>query len=390
MKRLLLSAAITLTAFAAFADLAGDGYYRVQHAVTKRYAYLRNNKGSVDVGRGTADVKALKLFMDPELMISDPSCVFYIDCVKGEGSRIVSVDIAGQGTSLYSFFSAYVDIITGKKVDGQQTYYASASIGSFTKYLGDLEDDLSEDEGYADVDAKGDDRLWYIHPMDAASQDSYFGIKPTLTAGGKYYHPFYASFPFQAHSAGIKAYVVSKVDTWNKAVALREVKGTVPPGTPVIIECSNPLATDNRLDIGGTAPGIGDNRLKGVYFNNTKPLRHQNQTPYDRKTMRILTVKDGKLAFVTSDIQYLPANQAYLTLSGDKECAVESYQALPEEEYEELYGAVETISLDSTVDVYSLDGRLVKSGITREEASSLGKGMYVLRSGSSMEKLLIP
>ena len=132
MKKLLLSAAIALTAFSALADLQGNGYYRVQNAMTKRYAYLLDNKGSLDEGRGTADVKALKLFLDPERMISDPATVFYIDCVGSLSSNIVECDISAQGTSLYSFFHAYLNIMTGKKIDGIQSYYAYAKKSGFT------------------------------------------------------------------------------------------------------------------------------------------------------------------------------------------------------------------------------------------------------------------
>ena len=389
MKKLLLTAAISLTAISAFADLQGDGYYRVQNAITKRYAYLLDNRGSIDKGRGTADVKAMKLFMDAEAMKSDPATVFYIDCVSGEGTRSVTSNIKGQGTGLYDFFGEYVKIITGKQVDGEQSYYASASIGSFTKYLGDREHSLYEEEGYPDVDATGDWRLWYIHPMDAASDDCYFGVLPTLTAGGKYYKPFYASFPFTPKSDGMKVYAISEVSPYHGVVVIKEVEGVVPTGTPVIIECSSPLVSANRLDIGGTGQAVSGNRLRGVYFNNDFPLNHVNRTVNDKRTMRLLTVKDGALVFEQSDETYLPRNEAYLQLSGDSEYGVGSYRIVTEAEWDEKYAAVESISVDRTVDVYSLDGCLVKAGIQKSEVSSLGKGIYILRSGAAMEKLVV-
>ena len=47
-----------------FADLNGNGYYRVQSAYTKRYAYLTDNKGSYNIPTTSADVGALELFID--------------------------------------------------------------------------------------------------------------------------------------------------------------------------------------------------------------------------------------------------------------------------------------------------------------------------------------
>lgn len=390
MKKLLLTAAITLIALPMFADLQGDGYYRVQNAKTKRYVYLFDNRGSIDVGRGTVDVKALRLFKDAELMKSDPSTVFFIDCVSGEGTRSVSVNIAGQGTGLYEMFGEYIKVISRNAVNGQMTYNATASKGTFSKQLGDRERDDTSNEGFPDADVSDAEyRLWHIHPMDMNSDVNYFGILPTLTAGGKYYKPFYASFPFTPASEGMKAYVISAVSSYHGVVAIKEVTGTVPAGTPVIVECSSPLVSGNRLDIGGTGAAVGANALKGVYFNNDFPLNHVNRTNNNKRTMRLLTVKDGELRFEQSDETYLPRNEAYLQLSDDKEYNVASYKIVTEEVYERDYAAVESISLDQTVDVYSLDGTLVKAGIAKSEVSSLGKGMYILRSGSASEKFIV-
>lgn len=390
MKKILLSAAIALSALSAFAELGDDGYYRVQNAVTKRYAYLLDDKGKFDPATTSADVLALDLFSDFKLSSSDPSTVFYINKVNVAGSNR-SYNIAGQGTSLYKFLSEYMKIQPGKKINDQQAYYAYASKSGFTKYLGDLELDLSEKRGYPSVDAKGDNRLWYIHPVDASKDDAYFGIAPSQTAGGKYYYPLYAGFPFSAYSEGVKFYIVYEVNPYAGVVALKEAKGVIPAGTPVIVECSHPLPSDNRLDIGsnGAAANVGGNLLKGVYFDN--PMNtHYNRKAYDKKTMRVLTVKDGKLTFGVGNYDFLPRNQAYLQLTNADQYNISNYEILFEDDYEDKWGAVEAIAVDANVDVYSLDGRLVKSGIPRNEVYTLGKGMYILRSGNATEKLLVP
>lgn len=390
MKKLLLSSAIALTAFSASADFTGSGYYRVQNAMTKRYAYLRDNRGTFDTQTGSADVSALKLFKNPEAVISDPSAVFYIDCVSGFGSAIMTCNIGGQGTSLYAFFGQYMNVMQGKKVDGIQAYYAYATKAGFTKYLGDLRENPNKDEGNPSVDAVGDLRLWYIEPVTADSENSYFGVAPTVNAEGKHYEPFFADFPFEPSSSGMKVYMVGQVDTNNQIAIMKEVKGVVPAATPVIIECSDSQPAGNRLNIGGSASAVSNNLLKGVYFYNEEPYNHRNRTPYDRRTMRLLTEKNGQLTYDQADLQWLPRNQAYLQLSNEAEYAVASYRLMTEDDYEEQYGAVEVIPVDASVDVYSVDGRLVKSGMIRSDVYGLGKGLYILRSGSQMEKLLVP
>ncbi len=393
MKKLLLSAAIALISLSALAELGEDGYYRVQNAYTKRYAYLLDNKGSMDVGSSTVDVQALELYLDITSAISDPSTVFYITKANVSGSNM-SYDIAGQGTSVHGFLGEYVKIIKGKEFDGEQAYYVSATKSGMTKYLGDRWTDKRDPQGLASADCTGDRRLWYIHPMDASKDDSYFGVSPTLTAGGKYYYPMYASFPFEAKSEGMKFYIIDKVNPWdaNPAVGLKEIKGTVPAGTPVIIECSNPLPSDNRLNIGnyGSLANVGNNLLKGVYFKNDDVV-HKNRTAYNAKTMRILTVKDGNLVFEVADLDFLPRNQSYLQLPSDAQyTGVKSYKVVSEEEYERDYAGVESISVDATVDVYNMQGHLVKAGVPKNEVYNLGKGLYILRSGSAAEKVMVP
>lgn len=195
MKRLLLLAIVVATYVSAIADLNGDGYYRVQNAKTKRYSYLLDNRGSFDVATSSADVKALKLYSDFLRASSDPSTVFFIKHADVAGSNIY-YDIASQGTSIYGFMHEYLKIMSAGEFEGEPSYYAYATKSGMTKYLGDLRMDMSNKEGYASVDAKGDYRKWYIHPITTDSDEGYFGITPTVTAGGKYYHTLYADFPY--------------------------------------------------------------------------------------------------------------------------------------------------------------------------------------------------
>lgn len=391
MKKLLLTAVVAMSVLPAMADLDGDGYYRVQNAITKRYAYLLDDKGYLNSVAGTVDVQALELYLGFAKASSDPSTIYYLNKTNSTSSKY-EYDIVGQGTSLHTFLDEYIYILPGKKVDGEQAYYAYGTSSIGAKYLGDRRSDADAEKGLASVDCTGDSRLWYIDPVKADSSDSYFGVAPTVTCGGKYYYPMFAGFPYDAYSEGIKFYTVTQINPWSDtpAVGLKELNGVVPAGTPVIIECSNPLPADNRLNVGpaGSPADVAGNLLKGVYFNNDDVI-HLNRTAYDGKTMRILTVKDGKLVFDVADIDYLPRNQAYLQLSDDVQYGVGCYRVVSEEEYEAEYTGVSVIESSSAVDVYGLDGRLVKAGISKEEVASLGKGLYILRGGMSSEKVVV-
>lgn len=329
MKKFLLFALTALLSCPAFADMNGDGFYRVCNAVTKRYAYLTDNRGSYDVATTSADVNALQLYSGFDKASSDPATVFHI--VKVADTKY-DHNVSGQGTSLYDFLDTYLKIISGKNYDGKSAYYAYASKSGFTKYLGDLRDNDSE-QGFPSIDAKGENRLWYIDEVTSSDDNNYFGIAPSVTAGGKYYHPFFTGFPYSASSSGIKFYSVAKVDSKLAIVVLKELQGVIAAGTPVIAECANLHPSDNRLNIGifdRYADSKG-NRLSGVYFDNTTTT-HYNRTPYNPQTMRCLTVRNGKLVFAKVDYDFLPRNQAYLSLSGN-ETAIDTYDVMTETDY---------------------------------------------------------
>ncbi len=341
MKKLLLGALVATTALSAMAELNGSGFYRVQNAKTKRYAYLLDNKGSYDLSTSSADVNALQLYSGFAKASSDPSTVFYFE---NEGGS--QYNIGGQGTDLYSFFGSYLHIISGGTFDGATSYLIYAKKEGFTKYLGDMQTDLSVEKGSPSVDVNGDYRKWYIDAM-TSSGDNYFGIAPTLTVGGKYYQPFYAGFQFSAYSSGVKAYVVNRIEPDYGVVVIKEVTGKIYAGTPLIIECENPLATDNRLTVGpeGSYSSIPTNYLRGVYFDNDKAT-HYNRTAYDKNTMRSLAVVDGKLMYVKGDYSFCPRNESYLLLPDAASQAIDSYQVMKEDEFDAYVQALHSNNPD--------------------------------------------
>lgn len=337
MKKLLLGALVCLSVLPAMANLNGSGYYRVQNAVTKRYAYLLDDKGSFDVATTSADVNALQLYSGFLKASSDPSSVFY---VEDEGGN--QYNVAAQGTDLYSFFSSYLTVLPNGQYDNKNAYLVYASKSGLTRYLIDQRTDLSIEKGSPTLVGgnAGNYRKWYVDEM-SASGDNYFGVAPTVNVGGKYFHPFYAAFQFAPCSAGVKTYVVSRIETEYGVVVLKEVSGNIPAATPVIIECDNALAADNRLTVGpgGSNSAVPANYLKGVYFDNDNAT-HYNRTPYDKNSMRSLANVDGKLMFVKGNYDFCPRNEAYLQLPDAASCAIENWQVMKEDEFNEYAAAL--------------------------------------------------
>lgn len=396
MKKLLLYALLGAFALPVLADLPSNGFYRIQNAYTKRYAYLLDNKGSVNVGSTSADVGALELFLDQDKKVSDPSTIFYIEQATSNKNKY---NISGQGTNLYSFFNEYVNFIDGKAYDGKSTVMVYASNSGVVRYLGDKRSNLSAEEGMPSVDCKGDDRKWYLNTLEPEGDD-YFGVTPTLEADGKYYHPLYTSFPFSAYSEGVKFYAVTEIDP-RGAVLYKEIEGSIPAGTPVIVECASASPSDNRLNIGVSASAVSGNLLKGVYFDNPERA-HFNRTAFDKETMRVLGVKDGRLAFVEGDYEYLPRNQAYLQLTDPASYSVKEFPLMTPEEHDEFVanykdpndtpGDVDIVSAvdgaEGQIIVYTSDGRMVGRYDSASDLSALPRGLYLLHTPGGVRKIM--
>ena len=322
-----------MVTLSAFAQLSGDGYYRVHNYVTGRYVYVTDDKGKLDYATTSADMYAIQLWKGFEKASSDPATVCYIKAVDGK------YDILAQGTGIYEIISSYVSL----RKNGDGTYYAYGSKEGITKYLGDGEKG-DVDEGVMSDATSGNYRKWYITPINTAD-GSYLGVKGAVRAGGKYYTPYYASFPFSFASSGMKAYYVSKIG-YGMAV-MKEVTGTVPAEMPVFIMQSSQAASSNRLNVGGTATAPAGNMLKGVYFNNDMPS-HYNRVAYNSSTMRMLGVTStGAIGFVTAKINFIPANYSYLSVPAGTPAEL---KLVTEAEYEAFLKEqlAQSITLDRT------------------------------------------
>lgn len=324
---------VSIGAFAQAADLS-NGYYRVTNAHSDRYIHVLDNKGSLNIQASSADMGAIILKKGIERAISDPASVLY---VEKNGSQY---DIKAQNTGIYSMIEVFVNLIHSPSVPN--AYWAYGKKGSMTMYLWDAKSNMDAEESY--LDTRGSSRDWYIYPIDN-STDNYFGVKPTHQAGGKYYAAFYAAFPFSFASSGMKAYYITGVDE-NQGVAIyKEISGTIPALTPVIIECSSDNPANNKLNIGGSGTAPSGNIGHGVLFELHK-YHHDNFVTYNKSTMRTIGLApDGSIAMTAGDYEDVPKNTFYISVGSS---CPSSLKLVNESEYQPGPVQATSVTLDHT------------------------------------------
>lgn len=361
IKKFFFTLTMLLTVSVSFAQIS-DGYYRLKSAKTGRYAVVMDNRGSVDVPSTSIDLGAIHSFRDFDgNVVANPGSIIYAHAA-GDG-----YDLRSQGTSTYSMVGYYIKIKESRNNPG--TYWAYGTKSGNTIYIGDV--NTTSEEGVL-VDNDGHHE-WYILPVEADG-DNYFGIIPSCEVAGKYYHPFYAAFPFKCYSGGMKVYYVTKYAA--DMAVLKEYNGeTKPASMPMIIECSSPESTNNRLDLFTNSPAVAsDNILTGTYFNNEWPSNHWNRVENDPETIRLLGVTStGKLGFVTkTDVDYVPANTAYLKVTPGTAAEL---RLVSEDEFT---AGVSEITVDDEVNapsgVYTLTG--VK--VADDANANLPAGVYII------------
>ncbi|MDE6090229.1 MAG: T9SS type A sorting domain-containing protein [Duncaniella sp.] len=389
MKKLLTAFLASAISLSASALITGDGFYRVQNYQTGRFIYVLDDKGSLNFQATTAELGAIQLWKGYENTISDPATIIYVKSLDDKGQNF---DLQTQGTGVKSMIDYPVTIYLANKNLGIYSIYGRNS--GLVRYIGDATES-DADRGYTTSNGNGNYHRWYFHPL-TTDDSSYFGITPELQDGSDYYATLYADFPFTTHSEGMTAYTVALVE--NGVAYVAEIKGTVPRATPVIIKCSSASPAGNKLDIGGDAPMLTGNKLKGVYFNNTS-LLHKNLTPNDKATMRVLgRLSDGSIGFVTSNDQYLPRNKAYLTVA----------PGTPDElRIEPVNAAISNVVADNItvsvnghdiyvngaakVEIFNMTGQLVISQDNPAGSAITlpAPGVYVVHADNHVEKVII-
>lgn len=389
--KFIMTMAVMLSGMAAFAQSLSEGYYRVQNMGSGRYMYIKDCTGQVSTLG--AEMGSMEMWHGADSAMCDPGSVMYLD-PQNDGYW----DITSQATSVSEIIDRYMSIY-------DMGTYCYVYYGG--QYL--YEDGTSEitpDKGYvvaanaSEMSGKTKYRQWLTKRIDSSS-DNYFGFKPSVNAGGRYYAPFYADFAYTP-LCNQKTWYVSKVDKEYGVAVVEQISGSVAKSQPVFVECVSENMSDNKIELlhkgGNSAKG---NVLKGLYFDD---LSRTNYTEYvktrknpaailfDSSTMRVLgTDENGKLAFVSSSPNIvqswmienrklvwkdcLPHNTCYLQV--DSDCPV-SLTVMTEDEYEEYkkHTGIDAVAGGTSADasvIYDLNGRRYSAC----EATQLPHGIYI-------------
>lgn len=311
MKKFVLTLAIALSVSSAIASINGNGYYRVKNYGTQRWAALIDNKGEADLIAGTADLHALQLNNNTEEILSDPASIVYITNITGS-----EYNLAAQGTSLQTLVGHPIYMRKDKEVNGEVLYRIWGTYKNVTKYIIDADILLSNQYGKASINgntnASSSNWQWIIEPVDVNSAN-YFGAVPTVEANNGLYTSLFTAFAYKPNTENVKAYYIGRVG-YGMAEMI-EINGTVPAGSPVVIQCAGQNVADNKMEIVNSGDVLPNNALNGVYFNYAGN-NNVNRLAYDPQTMRVLgKCSDGSLGFITADIDFIPANSAYIKVT---------------------------------------------------------------------------
>lgn len=426
------------------------GYYRFRNAArTSDYISIANDKfnfttvistagGNLSgimttAGQTRAMECATKYLQNDIHLVSDPdiidvSTVIYA-AKKNTTSTNYDYNLIGQGTSLLTLSSGtYPGTIQLIFKDLYATFTAVGGTGSNTLYnismplkasnfsMADLGVRYFVDEsGKFDTDvssvASQAKARWYIEPVN------HFNVQPEVELNGKYYTTLKAPFAFTLSGSVEKAYAITAVD--GGVLAYQEISGTIPAGTPVLLQCGSPNAADCRLIPSGqpvfTAPNsattsgapaatetsshTGTNLLTGTYYCNTdgtitfttsggtSSFNGNHNTAASNKYV-IGKDANGKLGFVSATNQglvYMPANKAWLTSAGVFPTVATPTISLAGGTYNEAQTVTITAEEGATI-LYSTDGGAtwneyneaipVGEGTTTVQAKAIKQGLY--------------
>lgn len=375
------AALVMLCCLPTMAQLDGTGYYRFRNSAnTTDYICLANDKFNYTTIISSAAGGLSKLMFDQTNAINratvcatnylqtdihlvddeeciDPSTVIYAKNTSGN-----YYDLIGQGTSLLSLttgqypgtvvlnFENITALLTRVSGSGANALYTSrVSLKASNYSLADLGNRyFIDDNGKFNISesSSAQNAKWYIEPVP------YFNVKADVEFDGKYYTTMYVPFPFTLSDNVLKAYVVTAIETDGtiEIETVAENGGTVPAGTPVLLECSSNVASECRLipvdeplssiptltttgaPAASTATNYtGTNRLNGTYYcNQDGTLSYPtpsgtssfNANHYTARTNTMYVIGitiSGKLGFVAATGTAMPANKAWLEYTGSAE-----------------------------------------------------------------------
>ena len=368
-------------ALPAMAQISGDGYYRVRNASTSNYIAIANDKFNYTTVISTAGGGLSSFFFDNSNavrralicagkylstdihMVNDPDIVLPGALIYAVGQYEDSdndndYNLIGQGTSLltltsgtypgtsrFTFSNRYINIKRSSGTGANTLYIASIHLKDDSgtgnlglRYFVDDNGTFAINESSSATNAK-----WYVEKV------THFNVQPEVELNGKWYTTLKVPFAFTLSGSVEKAYAITTVS--NGILAYQEITGTIPAGTPVLLQCGSPNAADCQLIPTGmpkfTAPDssveasapvadesssyTGTNLLGGTYYCNTDgDLTFETKsgtssfaaTHTTAASGKFVIGKDanGKLGFITAtgnvEGNVMPANKAWLTSAG--------------------------------------------------------------------------
>lgn len=374
----------------AIAQVSGTGFYRVSNSGLKSatgkdfFCRVVNWEVSTNYQSGMDQmIQALNLESGAYIENSDPAAIMYLKNPEDASS----FDIQAQGLAIRKFLSSMELAPTGVG-----DYIIRATKSSFTGTLKYDTEFVDNHHYVCSTGGKGSDH-WSIFPVNSDSEYDWFGIQPTLTAGGKHYASFYAGFSFKCKSQGMKVYVVSDAD--DSHFKLEELTGEIPAETPVLIECSSLNAHDNLIDI--IAPSTprynGANKLTGVYYCNQYLSTDTFSgfiTPFDSKTMRVFNVKDDQLVLSTDKAGLFEGTYRRTILGIDYrgKLFIKANSA-----YLPVSSSAATVLTQGTTAIYNVDASQPKvvsiTNIAGQKVNSLVTGVNLIKYSDGTVKKVI-
>lgn len=449
MKKTILFAIVLAASLTAEAQLNGNGYYRIKNKATGKYATLASDEMSYQnvidgiggqnlvldtdckklsfwgktiprsngkayeltnpncIGAYATVVEKMNCYLRNDIQLRNnnqsPLNIFYFE---GDGN---SYNLKSQGTSLKSISSGEYSATVKITIDGFNTTINSIKgSGSSTiynlylpvsiKYIYEFNagnyyfcDNASVFGIEKDASAK-DEAQWYIEPATTFNVKPLENVKDAL---GNYYTTLCVDFPFSIPESGstvVAAYTATGKDSKGKVV-LNQLSGTIPGGTPVILQCSSANEATNILNIEAGAPAnkscangsmvsSDGNYLMGRYFNapadTYQYLNYLNQVKNpktanfktsgnvlknDQTNYRVLNCVNGVVGFykLKGTTSTMAANKAFLNIKDLPTVGSTGAKTFAVEDLDEATG-IEAVENPATqTDVYfDLQGRRVE------------------------------
>lgn len=380
MKKFYLVAILLLATVCSYAQLGNDGFYRVRNVGNQNdYLSLANDilnytvivdnaaGGFTNLAGSAGQNRAMecaRLYMKTDIHVVededciDPATILYIKKSNNKGQY----DLIGQSTSLIKLTTgkvvhttvtatfeniyAHIDKVSGTSgINSQYTAYVTLSghVKGYKEVLGfqiPIDQTQSLGDRYLvdnnktfDIATNGNatNAKWYIEPVD------YFNVNADVEFGGHYYTTMYVPFAFTLSNNVLNAYAIKSIGTDGllETEVVATNGGTVPAGTPVLLECSSNVAAECKVipieepRIDKETSYTGTNNLTGAYFCNTDGIQTydresgtgtfnaNNYTATTNPQKYVLgIIESGKLGFVKATGTAMPANKAWLEYTG--------------------------------------------------------------------------